>query len=93
MVPNLNELTLPQLRQLAQHVQQALQRRQRLTAPKAVIKRSRGRCMPIRFRHPDHPNWRWSGQGSWPVWVRLWFKDHGSLTGVAVPPYYEQEPR
>ena len=93
MVPNLTDLTLPQLRQLAQHVRQEMQRRQRLTLPQAVTKRSRGRCMPIRFRHPDHPHWCWSGQGSWPVWVRLWFKDHGSLTGVAVVPHYEQEKR
>ena len=59
--------------------------------PTRATKKRQPRTMPIRFRHPEHPAWVWSGQGSWPLWVRAWQAAHGSLTGISVTPFYLQE--
>ena len=56
-----------------------------------AAKNRKPRTMPIRFQHPEHPAWVWSGQGGWPQWVRSWQAAHGSFTGISVTPFYLQE--
>ncbi len=53
-----------------------------ITAPAA--RSSKGSTVPVRYRHPDNPAFKWTGRGRQPKWVSEWISSGKSLDDLRV---------
>lgn len=40
---------------------------------------AKGRVVPVKYRHPDHPDLTWTGRGIQPRWVTAWVAEGKAL--------------
>lgn len=43
-----------------------------------------GRKIPMRYQHPDNPQWQWTGRGRQPLWAKAWIAEHGSVDDLLI---------
>jgi DNA-binding protein H-NS len=53
---------------------------------------TKGRRVPVRYRHPDHPELQWAGRGRMPQWVEVWQTEHGNRDGLLIAANPNQNP-
>lgn len=50
----------------------------------APARNTKGGTVPVRYRHPDNADFKWTGRGHQPKWVRAWVESGKSLDTLRV---------
>ena len=45
---------------------------------------TKGSTVPVRYRHPDNPELKWTGRGHQPKWVREWVASGKSIDDLRI---------